>query len=271
MTRKEWIEKNLPAYVSNKAHGGVIGCPNWYRELTRMDPSVLTNKTCIKRPRDESSNVCKECWNMELNVKEERKETVTRREFVEKNHPQAIRGVHAKLISGCPGMFKDLVALDPSCGSMYYGRCRCKATMTMCEECWNTPIPQQPNDEVPMPVLGGQFWTFVRVNFSQNADLLVMGNFVITALMNVNPEIRVVAKDETLNLEYIFFYDPEKKSIRKIPRDGLLEQKYPEIDFTIYWDEESMNKAKRGIVTDREYTNQYILMTKADNKKGELK
>ena len=37
----------------------------------------------------------------------------------------------------------------------------------------------------------------------------------------------------------------------------------------IYWDEESMNKAKRGIVTDREYTNQYILLTKADNKKGE--
>ena len=27
--------------------------------------------------------------------------------------------------------------------------------------------------------------------------------------------------------------------------------------------------AKRGIVTDREYTNQYILLTKADNKKGE--
>ena len=74
MTRKEWVEKNLPAYVNNKARGGVIGCPNWYRELTRMDPSVLTNKTCIKRPRDESSNVCKECWNMELNLKRKKGE-----------------------------------------------------------------------------------------------------------------------------------------------------------------------------------------------------
>lgn len=67
---------------------------------------------------------------------------MTRREFVEKNHPQAIGGVHAKLISGCPGMFKDLVALDPSCSSMYYGKCRCKATMTTCEECWNQEIPE---------------------------------------------------------------------------------------------------------------------------------
>ena len=136
-------------------------------------------------------------------------------------------------------------------------------------ECWNTPIPQQPNYGVPMPVIGGRFWTFVRENVSSNADLLVVGNFVIVALVKANSEIRVVAKDETLDLEYIFFYDPEKKSIRKLPKDLALEKKYPEIDFTIYWDEESMNKAKCGIVTDREYTNQYILLTKADNKKGE--
>lgn len=264
MTRKEWMEKNLPAYVNNNAGGGVIGCPRSYRELIRIDPSVCVNKTCKKRRGDDSFDVCEECWNMELNVKEERKETMTRREFVEKNHPQAIGGVHAKLISGCPGMFKDLVALDPSCSSMYYGKCRCKATMTTCEECWNAPIPQQPNDEVPMPVIGGRFWTFVRVNFSPNTDLFVVGNFVIIALMKANAEIRVVARDKTLNLEYIFFYDPEKKSIRKIPRDQALEKKYPEIDFTIYWDEESMNKAKRGIVTDREYENQYILLKKGE-------
>ena len=260
MTRKEWIEKNLPVYINENADGGVIGCPNWYRELTRMDPSVLTNKTCIKRPRDESFNVCKECWNMELNVKEERKKTMTRREFVEKNHLQAL---------GCPGMFKDLVALDPSCNALCIEQPECMNNGMTCTECWGTPIPQQPNDEVPMPVVGGRFWTFVRENVSSNADLLVVGNFVIVALMRANAEIRVVAKDETLDLEYVFFYNPEKKSIRKLPKDWSLEKKYPEIDFTIYWDEESMNKAKRGIVTDREYTNQYILLTKSENKKGE--
>lgn len=46
MTRKEWIEKNLPAYINDRADGGVIGCPRTYRELVRIDPSVLTNKPC---------------------------------------------------------------------------------------------------------------------------------------------------------------------------------------------------------------------------------
>lgn len=132
---------------------------------------------------------------------------MTRREFVEKNHPEAI-------------------------------------------------------GEIPMPVLGGQFWTFVPMNISQNADLFVMGHFVITALIQDDTIIKVVAKDEILNQTCIFFYDPEKKCIRKLPSDGLLEQKYPEIDFTIYWDEESMNRARRGIISDHEYTNQYILLKK---------
>lgn len=267
MTRKEWMEKNLPAYVNYNAGGGVIGCPRSYHELARIDPSVLTNKTCRKRPGDESFDVCKECWNMELNAKEERKETMTRREFVIKNYGKEVAddmifcGIH-----GCPGHYPKLVALDPSCNAVCLGQPSCKDNGLTCMECWNIPIPQQPNDEVPMPIVGGRFWTFVQVNFSLNTELLVVGNFVITALMRANAEIRVVAKDETLNLEYIFFYDPEKKSIRKLPKDWALEKEYPEIDFTIYWDEESMNKAKRGIVTDREYTNQYILLTKGESK-----
>lgn len=46
MTRKEWIEKNLPAYINRNAGGGVIGCPTSYNELVRIDPGVLTNKPC---------------------------------------------------------------------------------------------------------------------------------------------------------------------------------------------------------------------------------
>lgn len=266
MTRKEWVEKNLPAYVSDKARGGVIGCPNWYRELTRMDPSVLTNKTCIKRPRDESSNVCEECWNTELNIKEERSNNMTRKEWMLKHHPNEVFPMGRGGVVGCPGNYLDLVDIDPSTAELRSPDCH---MYPHCTDCWNAPISEMQNDEVPMPVLGGQFWTFVPMNISQNADLFVMGNFVITALMKVDTEIRVVARDEISNQICIFFYDPEKKSIRKLPSDGILEKKYPEIDFTIYWDEESMNKAKRGIVTDREYTNQYILLTKADNKKGE--
>lgn len=260
MTRKEWIEQNLPVYINENADGGVIGCPNWYHELARIDPSVLTNKTCIKRPRDESSDVCKECWNQELNAKEERSNNMTRKEWMLKNHPDVVFPMSRGGVVGCPGNYLDLVDIDPSTAELRSPDCH---MYPHCTDCWNAPISEI------MPVIGGRFWTFVRENVSSNADLLVVGNFVIVALMRANAEIRVVAKDETLDLEYIFFYDPEKKSIRKLPKDLALEKKYPEIDFTIYWDEESMNKAKRGIVTDREYTNQYILLTNADNKKGE--
>lgn len=266
MTRKEWIEKNLPAHVKDRAVGGVIGCPAYYNELIRMDPSVLTNKPCEKRHDLNAFEMCELCWNMELNAKEERKETMTRKEWMLKNHPDVVSASFKGGVLGCPSSHRDLVAIDPSAADFESTTC---SKYPDCTTCWNAPLPQQPNDEIPMPVIGGQFWTFVRETVSSNADLLVVGNFVIVALMRANDEIRVVAKDETLNLEYIFFYDPEKKSIRKIPKDWALEKEYPEIDFTIYWDEESMNKAKRGIVTDREYTNQYILLTKADNKKGE--
>lgn len=259
MTRKEWIEKNLPAFVNNNAGGGVMGCPGTYRELVRIDPSVLTS--CKG-----DGITCTECWNMELNVKEERSKNMTRKEWMLKNHPDVVCDRFRGGVLGCPSSHRDLVNIDSSAAECSRVTC---SRYSNCTECWNAPIPQQPNDEVPMPVVGGQFWTFVRLGASPNTDILMVGNFVIIALMRANAEIRVVAKDETLNLEYIFFYNPEKKSIRKLPKDRALEKEYPEIDFTIYWDEESMNKAKRGIVTDREYENQYILLTKADNKKGE--
>lgn len=262
MTRKEWIEKNLPAYVSNKAHGGVLCCPSWYHELVRIDPGVL-NKLCENRPDLTAFKVCEECWNMDLNVQEERSNNMTRKEWMLKHHPNEVFPMGRGGVVGCPGNYLDLVDIDPSTAELRSPDCH---MYPHCTDCWNAPIPQLPNDEVPMPVIGGRFWTFVRENVSSNADLLVVGNFVITALIKANAEIRVIAKDETLDLEYIFFYDPKKKSIRKLPKDWALEKAYPEIDFTIYWDEESMNKAKRGIVTDREYTNQYILLKKGESK-----
>lgn len=263
MTRKEWVEKNLPAYIKDKACGGVLCCPSWYHELVRIDPSVLTNKPCQKRHDLSTSEMCELCWNQDLNIKEKRRITMTRKEWMLKNHPDVVCDRFKGGVLGCPSSYRDLIDIDPSAADFESITC---SMYPDCTACWNAPILQQPNDEVPMPVIGGRFWTFVQKNVSSNADLLVVANFVIVALMKANAEIRVVAKDETLDLECIFFYDPEKKCIRKLPSDGTLEKKYPEIDFTIYWDEESMNKAKRGIVTDREYTNQYILLTKGESK-----
>ena len=182
---------------------------------------------------------------------------MTRKEWMLENHPDTVCNNFKGGVLGCPSSHRDLVDIDPFTANLTSIGCR-----QDCTECWNQEIPGTSNDEIPMPVLGGQFWTFVPMNISQNADLFVMGNFVITALIQDDTIIKVVAKDEILNQTCIFFYNPEKKCIRKLPSDGLLEQKYPEIDFTIYWDEESMNRARRGIISDHEYTNQYILLKK---------
>lgn len=91
MTRKEWIEKNLPAYINRNAGGGVLGCPRTYRELARIDPSVLMS--CKKN----NGITCTECWNTELNVKEERKKNMTRREFVFQNYAEARNWAEARM------------------------------------------------------------------------------------------------------------------------------------------------------------------------------
>ena len=138
MTRKEWIEKNLPAYVSNKARGGVIGCPNWYRELTRIDPGILVDWPCKTCHEESPLRMCEECWNMELNIKEERKKTMTRKEWMLKNHPDVVGDRFRGGVKGCPGSHQDLVGIDPSSTGLSSTRCGIDPD---CTACWNQEIP----------------------------------------------------------------------------------------------------------------------------------
>lgn len=138
MTRKEWVEKNLPAYVSNKARGGVIGCPNWYRELTRMDPGILVNWPCKTCHEESPLHMCEECWNMELNVQEERRTMMTRREFMEKNHPDAVGDRFKGGVLACPRNYRDLADIDPSAAECSSIRCSMDPD---CTACWNQEIP----------------------------------------------------------------------------------------------------------------------------------
>ena len=69
MTRKEWIEKNLPAYVNDRADGGVIGCPAHYKKLVDADKSITSGKAygaCIMKPGQLTNEVCAKCWNQEI-------------------------------------------------------------------------------------------------------------------------------------------------------------------------------------------------------------
>lgn len=138
MTRKEWVEKNLPAYVSNKARGGVIGCPNWYRELTRMDPGILVNWACKTCHEESPLHMCEECWNMELNIKEERSNNMTRKEWMLRNHPDVVGDRFRGGVKGCPGSHQDLADIDPSSTGLSSTRCGMDPD---CTTCWNQEIP----------------------------------------------------------------------------------------------------------------------------------
>lgn len=138
MTRKEWIEKNLPTYVNDRADGGVIGCPRSYRELVRMDPSVLTDNPCKGCYALSSFDVCTECWNQELNVKEERRTKMTRKEWMLKNHPDVVRDRCKGGVLDCPSSYRDLVNIDPSAAGLGSIRCGMEPE---CAACWDQEIP----------------------------------------------------------------------------------------------------------------------------------
>lgn len=63
---------------------------------------------------------------------------MTRREFMEKNHPDVVGDRFKGGVIGCPGMFKDLVALDPSSAGLSSTKCSMDSD---CTACWNQEIP----------------------------------------------------------------------------------------------------------------------------------
>ena len=102
-----------------------------------MDPGILVDWSC-KTCRDESPlHICEECWNMELNVKEERRTKMTRKEWMLKNHPDVVGDRFRGGVKGCPGSHQDLVGIDPSSTGLSSTRC---GTDPDCTACWNQEI-----------------------------------------------------------------------------------------------------------------------------------
>ena len=344
MTRKEWIEKNLPAYIDDHADGGVIGCPNWYHELTRMDPNILLNWPC-KGCHEMTPFVCESCWNMELNVKEERKETMTRREFVIKNYGKEVVddlifcGIH-----GCPSHYPKLVALDPSCNALRIGQPSCKdngltctecwnmelnvkeerrTTMTRkewmlenhpdvvfakarggvvgcpgsyqdlvdidpstaglrsprcgmspeCTACWNAPLPEEgvrPSDKVEIrktmgePHIGDTFYTIVPIALGKY-QLHIVGEFTINLMSSINDrQVRCSAFDDWLAYQYTFFYDLVDKTISFNYEVQRQAKNTPNLDRSLFLDRRDAIEALdkwTGNVVDKSY---YFLKQKGE-------
>lgn len=266
MTRKEWMEKNLPAYVKDRAVGGAIGCPTYHNELIRMDPSVLTNKPCEKRHDLNAFEMCELCWNMELNVKEERKETMTRRKFVIKNYGKEVAddtifcGIH-----GCPGHYPKLVALDPSCNALCIGQPSCKDNGLTCIECWNAPLPNvEIRKTMGEPHIGDTFYTIVPIALGKY-QLYIVGEFIVNLMSSINDrQVRCSAFDDWLAYQYTFFYDLVDETINFNYEVQRQVKNTPNLDRSLFLERRDAIEALEkwtGNVSDRSY---YFLKQKGE-------
>lgn len=63
MTRREWVEKNMPDEVGMIYRGGVCGCPGneEFAQMPGWDPAINPG-TC----NDGDDRKCYHCWNVEL-------------------------------------------------------------------------------------------------------------------------------------------------------------------------------------------------------------
>lgn len=63
---------------------------------------------------------------------------MTRKEWMLKNHPNAVCDGYRGGVKGCPGSYQDLVDIDPSSTGLSSTRC---GTDPDCTACWNQEIP----------------------------------------------------------------------------------------------------------------------------------
>lgn len=261
MTRKEWMEKNLPAYIDSNAGGGVIGCPRTYRELTRIDPSVLIS--CKNK-----GITCTKCWNMDLNVKEERKETMTRKEWVKQHYPSNVKDNFIGGILGCPYKYPELCKLDPNikedmiCPGISRGE---KSERAECDTCWNTLLPDkevQPSDQVKIPKTMGEphikdvFYTIVRYPIGQYW-LYLVGEFSVVSMNAVNDTmVRCISFDYDFQYEYTFFYDLTNKVVCFTPDIQYQAKQTPDLDRSLFLERRDAIEALEkwtGNVSDKSY------------------
>lgn len=63
---------------------------------------------------------------------------MTRREFMEKNHPDVVGDRFRGGVIGCPGTYLDLVDIDPSTAGLRSPKCGMEPE---CAKCWDQEIP----------------------------------------------------------------------------------------------------------------------------------
>ena len=191
---------------------------------------------------------------------------MTRKEFVIKNYGKEVAndaipsGIH-----GCPAMFKDLVALDPSCNALRIGQPSCKDNGLTCTECWNAPLPEEgvrPSDKVEIrktmgePHIKDVFYTIVRYPIGKYY-LYLVGEFSIISMTARNDTmVKCVSFDYDFQYEYTFFYDLVNKVVVFTPDIQSQAKTTPNLDRSLFLERQDAIEALEkwtGNVVDKSY------------------
>lgn len=196
---------------------------------------------------------------------------MTRREFMEKNHPEVVCDTFRGGVLACPRNYRDLVEIDPSAAECSSIRC---GMDPKCAACWNTPLPEeagQPSDSKPEirktmgePHIGDTFYTIVPIALGKY-QLHIVGEFTINLMSSINDrQVRCSAFDDWLAYQYTFFYDLVDKTISFNYEVQRQAKNTPNLDRSLFLDRRDAIEALdkwTGNVVDKSY---YFLKQKGE-------
>ena len=195
---------------------------------------------------------------------------MTRREFMEKNHPEVLGDRFKGGVLACPRNYRDLVEIDPSAAGCSSIRCGMDPE---CAACWNTPLPEEgvrPSDKVEIrktmgePHIGDTFYTIVPIALGKY-QLHIVGEFTINLMSSINDrQVRCSAFDDWLAYQYTFFYDLVDKTINFNYEVQRQVKNTPNLDRSLFLERRDAIEALEkwtGNVVDKSY---YFLKQKGE-------
>ena len=195
---------------------------------------------------------------------------MTRREFMEKNHPDVMFPMVRGGVVGCPGTYLDLVDVDPSTAGLRSPECH---MYPHCTDCWNTPLSEEgvrPSDKVEIrktmgePHIKDVFYTVVRYPIGKYW-LYLVGEFSIISMSAINDTmVECVSFDYDLQYQYTFFYDLINKVVSLTPDMQHQAKSTPNLDRSLFLERRDAIEALEkwtGNVVDKSY---YFLKQKGE-------
>ena len=187
---------------------------------------------------------------------------MTRKEWMQKNHPNKVYPMTLGGVEGCPQHYSDLKDIDKTIPKDMI----CPMGVNQndrCMKCWNHEIENDSSNEVP-PMVGMEFYTIIPMEVGKNYNLWIVGEFRIVSMSMVHDTmLRCVAYEYDLGVEYIFHYDLTENEYRLIPKVQALQKKHLNLDLSLFITRKQAEDALAKW-TGNDHAKPYILIKKGN-------